>query len=382
MTIVFWVLVGLIAWSYAGYPIFITLLSWVAGRRRARDEAHLPRLSLIIPAYNEERVIAGKLENVLGLDYPRDRLEVLVASESNDGTDDIVARHAPQGVILIPSAVRRGKVANQHRAVERATGDVLVFTDANAMLRRDALRKLARCFADPRVGSVSGRLAYRTPYGTASAYGEEIYWDMEQLVKRASSRLGSLPGANGSLFALRRPLYRPLSADRGDDFELPIRVILQGYESILEPEAVSEEAPAGTYRDEYRRKVRIINWMVVSALILLKEAVAKGRWLLALQLLSHKLNRWAVPFWLLALLPVSLWLAAAQPAYLAAVGLQVVVYVLALVGLAMDLTGLPVPSLVGLPLYFAMVNAASCVGILTRLAGREARWHKRADGLS
>jgi cellulose synthase/poly-beta-1,6-N-acetylglucosamine synthase-like glycosyltransferase len=379
---VFWSLVGLIVWAYAGYPLLLILLSAVAGRRRRRDDAFLPRLSVIIPAYNEERVIAEKLDNVLSQDYPRDRVEILVASESDDGTDAVVAGYADLGVTLLPSTVRRGKVANQHRAVERATGELLVFTDANAMLRRDALRKMARWFADPDVGSVSGRLAYRAPWGTASAYGEEIYWDMEMLVKHASSRLGSLPGANGSLFALRRELYRPISAVRGDDFELPIRVILQGYASILEPEAVSEEAPAESYRAEYRRKVRIINWMLVSALILLKESILSGRLLLAFQLLSHKLNRWAVPFWLLALLPVSLWLAPVGPFYLAAALAQGIIYLAALGGYALDRTGLRPPPPLALAFYFVMVNAASFVGILTRLAGREVRWHKRADGLS
>jgi cellulose synthase/poly-beta-1,6-N-acetylglucosamine synthase-like glycosyltransferase len=378
----FWCLVGLIAWAYVGYPLALMALSAVAGRRRRHDDGFLPPLSVIIPAYNEQRVIGEKIDNVLSQDYPPDRLEILVASESDDGTDAIVARYAHRGVTLLPSAVRRGKVANQHRAVERARGDVLVFTDANAMLRRDALRRLAGWFADLRVGAVSGRLAYRAPWGTASAYGEEIYWDMEMMVKHASSRLGSLPGANGSLFALRRELYRPISGVRGDDFELPIRVILQGYASILDTQAVSEEAPSESYRAEYRRKVRIINWMVVSALILLKEALLKGRLLLAFQLLSHKLNRWAVPFWLLALLPVSLWLAPTGPFFLGAALAQGVVYLAALAGFALDRTGLRAPSPLALAFYFVMVNTASLVGILTRLAGREVRWHKRADGLS
>jgi cellulose synthase/poly-beta-1,6-N-acetylglucosamine synthase-like glycosyltransferase len=382
MIVVFWTLIGLIAYAYIGYPLIILILARIAGRRWILDETLAPSMTLVIPAYNEQHVIDGKLRNALALDYPEGRLEILVASESDDGTDAIVSRFADQGVRLLPSSIRRGKVANQHRAVQEASGEIVVFTDANAMLRMDALRKLARRFADPRVGSVSGRLAYRTPYGTASAYGEEIYWDLEMMVKKASSDLGSLPGANGSLFALRRELYRPISERRGDDFELPIRVILQGRRSVLEPEAVSEEAPARSYRDEYRRKVRIINWMVVSAVILLGEALLRGHLLLAAQLLSHKLNRWAVPFWLIALVPVTLLLAPTGPVYLAAAVVQGVVYTLAAMGLALDRTGMKLPSILGLPFYFAMVNLASLVGILTRLAGRDVRWHKRADGLS
>ena len=163
MTVLFWILTGLVVYAYVGYPALILLLGSVARRRWVLDESHQPVVSFVIPVYNEERVIAAKLENTLGLDYPAGRLEILVASESDDGTDAIVENHAARGVRLISSAIRLGKVANQHRAAEQASGEILVFTDGNAMLRRDALRKLARCFADPRVGAVSGRLAYRVP---------------------------------------------------------------------------------------------------------------------------------------------------------------------------------------------------------------------------
>jgi cellulose synthase/poly-beta-1,6-N-acetylglucosamine synthase-like glycosyltransferase len=263
--------------------------------------------------------------------------------------------------------------------VPHARGDILVFTDANAMLPAAALRLLVRGFADPRVGAISGRLILGGAEGASSGRGEEAYWDFEMMIKRASSALGSLPGANGSLFALRRELYRPISETRGDDFELPIRVILQGRASILEPEAISREEASGSLRDDFRRKVRIINWMVVSALILLGEAVREGRWLIAFQLLSHKLNRWAVPFWLAALLPVSIVLAPTGSIYLAAALLQTVTYLLAFAGLLVNRAGLGLPLPLLLPLYFVTVNAASLVGILTRAAGRDVAWHKRAD---
>ena len=379
MTILFWTLVGLVLYAYAGYPVALFAISALFGRRHHKDDSFAPTLSLLIPAYNEERVIAAKLENALALDYPEGKLEIIVASESDDGTDGIVRRYAERGVKLVSAAVRKGKVANLGRAVPAATGEILVFTDANAMFRPDALRKLARNFASPRVGSVSGRLVYLNPAGSASGAGEGAYWDFEMLLKRASSRLGSLPGANGSLYALRRELYAPISERRGDDFELPIRVIIKGKDSILEPEAISEELAGGRYRDEFRRKVRIINWMVVSALILLKEAFSAGRRLLVFQLLSHKLNRWAVPFWLIALLPVSLLLAPLGGVYLGAAAAQGALYGAALLGCAADMLRLPVPRILMLPYYFVVVNVAALAGILTAAAGREVRWHKRAD---
>jgi len=377
--LLFWVLCALVAYAYVGYPLLLMALAAVMGRGPRRDETGRPSVSILIPAYNEETVIAAKLDNALALDYPEGLREVIVASESDDGTNAIVARYADRGVRLIASERRRGKVANLGRAIPHASGEILVFTDANAMFRADALKKLVRNFADPRVGSVSGRLVYRRPGDAAAASGEETYWGLEMMVKRASSALGSLPGANGSLFALRRSLYRPISETRGDDFELPIRVILDGYDSVLEPDAVSEEPPASRYRDEYHRKVRIINWMLTSALILLREAVSRGRWLIAFQLLSHKLNRWAVPFWLVALAPVSLWLAPTGRIYLLAVVLQAGVYAAALAGSIARAAGVPLPRLLALPVYFVVVNLSAMVGMVTCLAGRPVRWHKRRD---
>jgi cellulose synthase/poly-beta-1,6-N-acetylglucosamine synthase-like glycosyltransferase len=384
MKFVFWSLCALILWSFIVYPLVIELIALVAGRRYLRDDALVLPVSILIPAYNEERIIAAKIENALALDYPADKMEIIVASESSDATDDIVrgfvATHGAR-VKLLTSPIRRGKVANLHRAVPSSTGELLVFTDANAMFKRDALRLLVRNFADPRVGAVSGRLVLKVPGRSPSGTAEQAYWGLEMMIKRASGALGSLPGANGSMFALRRGVYRPISEHRGDDFELPIRAIIDGHASILELEAISEEETSQKYRQEYRRKVRIINWMIVSALILFKEAVMSGRWLLAFQLLSHKLNRWATAIWLLALLPVSLLLAQRGRIYLLAVALQVVIYALALVGLALRSAGLRVPKLFGHPLYFVVINSASLMGILTCITGRQVTWHKRSDGV-
>jgi len=380
MIILFWILTGLIFYAYVGYPIVLFLISTLFGRHHHRDDSFLPTMSLLIPAYNEEAIIGAKIENALALDYPEGKLEIIVASESDDGTDAIVRRYADRGIGLVSSPVRRGKVANLGRAVPVSKGDILVFTDANAMFRPDALRKLARNFAGARVGAVSGRLVYTNPSGAAAAAGEGAYWGFEMMLKRASSRLGSLPGANGSLYALRRELYAPITERRGDDFELPIRVIIRGKDSILEPEAISEEMAGGRYRDEFRRKVRIINWMFVSALILLREAIVSGRWLIAFQLLSHKLNRWAVPFWLTLLFPISLLLAPRGGVYLAAAVAQAALLVAALAGRVADKLRLRVPKILMLPYYFTVVNLAAAAGILTAVARREVHWHKRADG--
>lgn len=372
----FLVFAGLIVHSFVIYPLFLGIAAALFGRSSRSREGFFPAVSAVIPAYNEESLIARKIENTLALDYPRDRIEILVASESDDGTDEIVRRYESRGVKLVPSPVRRGKVANVNAAVPLAGGEILLLTDANAMLRSDALRKITRHFADPGIGSVSGRLTYENPGEGGAGASEGLYWGLEQWIKRASSRLFSLPGANGSVFAVRRSCYRPIAEDRGDDFEIPIRCILDGHGSILEPDAISVEEAAGGFEQEYRRKVRIISWMLRSALILLGEAVARRRWLLAFQLVSHKINRWALPLWLAGLFVTSLMLRDRGAIFLAAAAAQAVLYAGCAVFLAADRAGWRLRGLLGLPAYFLVVNAASVVGIFSCLAGRDVTWHK------
>jgi len=372
----FAIFAALIVYSYLAYPVLLWILAALFGRASRADESHTPSVSILIPAFNEEACIGRKIENTLALDYPREQLEILVASESDDGTDAIVRGFDKDGVRLLASAVRRGKVSNLQRAIPSSRGEILLLTDANAMIRPDALRKIVRHFADPRIGSVSGRLTYANPGGTAAGESEGLYWGMEQFIKRASSRLFSLPGANGSLFAVRRRCYRPIAEDRGDDFEIPARCIVDGYGSILEPEAISVEEATGGFHEEYRRKVRIINWMLRSALILLGEAVQRGRWWLAFQLLSHKINRWAASFWLVGLFAASLALMDRGPIFQMAVAAQGTFYAVALILLLIDRFAAPLKGWLGVPAYFIVVNAASAVGIVTCLLGREVTWHK------
>jgi len=367
---------GLILYSYFVYPILLGLLALLFGRSSRADDAHEPSVSVLIPAYNEEGFIARKIENALALEYPREKIEILVASESDDGTDAIVLRYEKEGVRLLPSAIRRGKVANLNRAVPESHGEILLFTDANAMIRPDALRKMVRHFADPRIASVSGRLVYANPDSSAAGHAEGIYWGMERLLKTASSRIFCLPGANGSLFGVRRSCYRPIAEDRGDDFEIPIRCIIDGFGSILEPEAISVEGSTLRFLHEYRRKVRIINWMLRSAMILMAEAVRRGRWWLVFQLLSHKINRWAGAFWLAGLFAANLLLLDRSPFFQLTALAQAGFYAMAGTLLIIDHTVRPLSGWLGLPVYFIVVNAASAVGIITCLLGREVTWHK------
>ena len=363
MEILFWVSAFFVLYPYAGYP----LLLWLLGLAREKPPApgaaeprDWPALTLLIAAYNEEAVVGEKLENSLALDYPPAKLEIVVASESTDRTNAIVEGYRARGVKLYAFRQRRGKPALLYSTVPLACGEIVVFSDANALYEPQALKKLARHFADPRLGCVSGQLVYDGGAGAAAA-SESLYWRYEQWLKRLESRLGALVGANGSLFALRKSLYAPLSETRGDDFELPVRVLLQGYRAILDPEARSHEPSSPDVRAEFRRRVRIVSWFLASTRMLLGEAWRGRRARLVVQLVSHRLLRWAAPLFLLLLVGSSA--AAGGDFYRAALGLQLAFYGAALLGWRLDARGASLPALLRLPYYFCALHLAALVGL-------------------
>jgi len=252
MEIAFLITAGVLVYTFLGYPAVLWALSLLAGKRVAKGQMR-PKVSLIISAYNEQSIIAEKIENCLAIDYPKEKLDIIVASESTDRTNEIVQRYAPQGIVLHAYRGRAGKAATLFRTVPKATGEIIVFSDANAMYEPDAIRKLVRNFNDERIGCVSGQLKYFNPDQSNSGTGELAYWKYEMAIKKLESRFFSLLGANGSIFAIRKELYFPIAEDRGDDFELPIRIRLNGRGVVLEPEAVSWERSSATADEEFTR---------------------------------------------------------------------------------------------------------------------------------
>ena len=375
MESLFWVSAFFVLYPYAGYPLLLWLLGLVREKPAPPAEApDWPALTLLIAAYNEEAVIREKLENSLALDYPPEKLEIVVASESTDRTNEIVEGYRGRGVKLYAFRQRRGKPALLYATVPLVRGEIVVFSDANALYEPPALRKLARHFADPRLGCVSGQLVYGGGTGAAAA-SEPLYWRYEQWLKRLESRLGALVGANGSIFALRKSLYAPLSETRGDDFELPVRVLLQGYRAILEPDARSHEPGSPSVQAEFCRRVRIVSWFLESTWILLKEAGRRRQGRLAVQLVSHRLLRWAAPLFLLVLVGSSA--AAGGDFYRAALGLQLAFYGAALLGWLLEARGASLPVLLRLPYYFCALHLAVLVGLRRGLSSPGlAAWEK------
>jgi cellulose synthase/poly-beta-1,6-N-acetylglucosamine synthase-like glycosyltransferase len=349
-------------------------------------EENLPYIAMLIPCLNEEEDIEAKLENTLKLDYPAERVRILVLDDgSEDATAELAARFAGTNkgrkIEVLGFPENRGKGRTLLDGVQwlrqhSPQTEILVFTDANAQWAPDALRHLVAPFADPLVGSVSGLLRYRIPDESAAGQMEGLYWRYERLLKRLSSRLGALPGANGSIFALRMEAYKPLTETRGDDLELAVQAIIEGYRSILVEEARSYEPPSPDFLTEYRRKVRITGQMIPSALMLFGRAVASRRALLAFELFSHKLLRYLVPFYQMALLASAglLWNTALF--YRIAFLIQVGFYLLAVVGLVLERAGSRPPKLLHLPVYFTLVNTASFVSILRVATGQRVYWER------
>lgn len=366
--ILFILSLALVAYAYVGYPVLIYALSRLFPRPVRRAEI-TPKVSVIIAAYNEERDIAAKLDNTLALDYPPDKLEIIVASDcSSDRTDAIVRGYGGRGVALDRRPERLGKSVAQNHAVKRASGEVLVFSDATTMYAPDAVRRIVRSFADPQVGCVAGQLIYVDKATTAVGQGCRSYWSYEKFIKESESRAGSLIGVSGCLYAVRRSSYARLALDMSSDFVIASEMHLQGQRTVYDREAVAIEDTNKRSRDEFRMRVRVIE-QTFSALYSYSAALALRRHgLFAFQLISHKLMRYAVPFFLIAALILNLLLVGASPVYRLTVLAQAAFYLAAVAGGLGQRLRLRL-GLLALPYYFALANAASLVAFVKFMRG-------------
>ena len=351
----------LIFWTYVGYPIFIALLARWRPRPHRREPLELP-VTLIVPAYNEEAVIAAKLENLLALEYPAALREIIVVADgSTDRTVEIVAGYAGKGVQLLYQPERQGKIAAMNRAVPQAHGDILIFSDANAMMEPDALQQILPNFADPQVACVSGEKRIR-PAAEVQAEGESAYWRYEAFMKRADSLVNTAIGAVGEFFAIRRELYRPLETDNLiEDFVLAMRLVMDGWRVVYEPAAVTWEEASPSLGGEWRRRARMAAGGF-QAIGRLRGLLSPRYGLTAFQYVSHKVLRWLAPFFMLAALISSAFLTA-EPLFRLLFWGQVLFYVLAALGWALELLGWKCKSL-RLIFYFCFANATMLGGFV------------------
>ncbi|HEX6626159.1 MAG TPA: glycosyltransferase family 2 protein [Pyrinomonadaceae bacterium] len=372
--IIFWLCAAALVYTYAGYPLLLVVLGRWRGREVLRRD-WTPSVSVIITAYNEERDLAAKLENTLALDYPAEKLEVMVASDcSDDRTDEIARSFAPRGVRLHRQMARLGKTAAQNAAVERARGEILLFSDATTLYRPDVLRVIVRNFADPTVGCAAGRLIYIDPERSTVGRGARSYWDYEVFLKERESRVCSLIGVSGCLYAVRRSAYVPLYHEACSDFLIATKMVEQGLRAVYEPGAVCTEETNSRAHRELRMRVRVITqtytdlWRHRAMLNPLRSGFY------AVQLFSHKVMRYLVPVFLCGLLAASALLAAGSAFYLLALAGQLGCYAAAGVGWLLERTGRKAGPL-AFPLYFVLANLAALVAFYQFLRGeRYARW--------
>lgn len=356
----FWGSIAVTLFSYLGYPIVIALLARVIGRPPRTGDA-LPTVTLLIAAHNEDSVIAQKLENSLALDYPQERLEILVVADGCvDGTCEIVERFADRGVRLVRQDPRQGKVSALNLAFPSASGEIVVCTDANAMYRPDAIRKLVRHFADPEVGLVAGQKRIFGEGGAAQ--GEGFYWRYEGFLKVMDSRVSSAMGATGEIFAIRKALWRSVPADTIiEDFVITMRLVMEGHRAIYDPEAVSEEEASPSVEEEFKRKVRIVagGWQ---AIVRLWPLLLPHHGVVSFQYVSHRVLRWVVvPLVQPVMLVANAMLALESPFYAALFVAQTAFYALALAGYQLQRRGHR-PKLFYLPFYFAFLNGSALCG--------------------
>jgi cellulose synthase/poly-beta-1,6-N-acetylglucosamine synthase-like glycosyltransferase len=365
-----WIAMLLIAYVYVGYPVLLWIITRCY-RRPVRREYITPRVTLIISAFNEAKVIGQKLENAMALDYPSDRLEILVVSDaSEDGTDAIVESFRERGVTLLRMAKRQGKTAGLNGALRQACGEIVVFSDANILYQKDAIRRLVRNFADPEVGCVTGDSRYAENLKSAAHLQENTYWQYEQMIRALESRLGSTVGGDGAIFSIRRDLFRPLSPDAINDLVIPLQVVALGYRAVFEPTAVGFEPSAGNFAAEFRRKRRIVNrsWRGVLSVSEVLNPWSVG--MFAWQVWSHKVLRWFVfPMVLVAGIGCFLAIPAGLIYQAGALGFVASV-IIAVVGcMSQDRLGWVARLAHGL-FYFYMVNLASFLGIMMAMFGR------------
>lgn len=363
LEIVFFFFIFIIGYVYFGYPLIISIIAAINKKSVRKNENYEPGVSLIIAAYNEQDVIEQKLNNSFELNYPADKLEIVVFSDaSTDRTNEIVSRYQDKGIKLIALSERKGKTAGQNLTVKESNGEIIIFSDANALYREQAITKIVRNFADPSVGCVCGELVYYSKDKSLIGEAENVYWDYEKFIKRQENRAASILGANGSIYAVRKELFAPLPDDIISDFIEPFKIIEQGFRVVYEPEALSFEQSTTNFHEEFQRKKRIISRSFHS-LLYYKTFLNPIKYpMLSFQLISHKLLRWLIPIYLPIIFIVNLFLIGSLFFQITLMW-QILFYVTAILGYILEKKNWH-NMVFYAPFYYCLVNVASLLAIV------------------
>ena len=373
---------------YFGYPAILWLLTRKIQPKPttvtySSEDSSLPTVTLVISCYNEAAVIEEKLNNALALDYPTDKLNIVVVSDgSDDGTDEKVKALGNPRIKLIRQEGRLGKTMGINLALEQIRSQITVFSDANAMYALDAISRLAENFDDPKVGYAVGAALYTDADSGASANNENLYWRYELAIKEMESKLHSVVGGDGAIYAIRTKLWEPLQPQDINDFVNPLQIIAKGYRGVFDPKARCYEETAGDFGREIARKERIVNRSLRGLMRVRGVMSPKKVGIFAWEVISHKLLRWLIPLFLA--------IGLAGSSLLAAQGFGVFQLITfgALMLILLAWRGYKtseknrLPAWISIPYYFVMVNLYSLKGIITALQGRtQVTWSTaRASG--
>ncbi len=366
MELVFWVSVGLIVYTYAGYPLLLALLQLVC-HRPVTKRTYLPPVTIIIPFYNEERRVRDKLQNTLDLDYPGDLLQIIVASDcSTDGTDDLLRTYTKShGVEMVRLEERQGKHYAQGLALQSARNDIIVFSDASISLPRNSLQKMMGNFSDPGIGCVTSQDAVLDDPDGNNREGLYIRYDM--WLRRLESDCGSTTGLSGAFYATRRELTEDWAPDMSNDFYIPLRAVRRGLRAIIDPNVTCSYKLVRSFREEFKRKVRTI---VHGLQVFFHHGGLLNPFrfgLYAWKLASHKLCRWLVPLFMAIAYASNLYLIPHDPLYLWLFILQTAFYGIAALGFLFP--GWHRLNVVRIVYFFAVANLAIAVGWIKFLTG-------------
>ncbi len=380
LEIVFWLSCGLILWTQGIYGLALASIARLSRSRRpsldgSSEREELPRLTLIIAAHDEQEVIGAKVANALSLDYPRERLQVVVACDGCSDQTAAVAREA--GADLVLELPRGGKIRAQDTAVERSHGEILAFSDANALWEQDAARKLVAAFADPHVGYACGQVSFVQAASGAEAGNQEgVYWRYEMALRALESRLSSITAGNGAIYATRRESYLVVDPIMGHDLSLPFNMVKRGWRAVYVPDARASEKMVPSLSGEFARKRRMMShtWP-----ILLRGGMLSPRGYppgYALMIISHRLLRYSTPILHLFALAANITLVAHGSGTLYLVTLALQLALLAAAALGGGLRARPLL----IARYYVLTTASPAAGLWDWLRhGTEASW-EAAEG--
>ncbi|MBI3651736.1 MAG: glycosyltransferase family 2 protein [Acidobacteria bacterium] len=376
--IFFWVSLTAIFYTFVGYPIIVYLLAKFRARQ-VEKAAITPTVSIVIACLNEEQNIAARLENLLACDYPAARFEILVVSDgSTDNTLNIVKRYAEKRVRVFHYDERQGKPTALNLGLANANGEIVVFTDARQSFEPDVIKELVANFADPQVGAATGAYLMSDKKGSSVGEGVGFYWQYEELIRKSEARFGSVIGATGAIYAIRKTLWQPLPTETIlDDVYTPMRIAMQGYRVVFEDKALAHDVAAKSAAKEFARKVRTLmgNYQLCQ---LMPRLLWPTNGLL-LQFFSHKLLRLAAPIFMIILLAANLLLAmretttAAAIFYQSSLAGQLVFYASVFFGWLLSKSSRKV-RLFNVAYVFSVMNAAALVGLFYFVLGKRNVW--------